>query len=198
MADKKTTGQQLSRRDPPRRDPEISGQQPETKAVVGLLTSILSEFQKQVQRNIPKQLEGKDLLEGKPLALEAVERFRQIVAVLALQSFRPRISLKADPTTLPAGGTTTLTWSSFDAETVTIDQNVGDVTPTAGGSKEVPVNATTTFKATAKGPCGSAEAAVTITVDGRHNTIRGEICSGPLQNSYQTAKKTWFSFTLGI
>ena len=59
------------RREAPRQDPETSGQQPEIKPVVDLLTSILSEVQKQVLSKTPKPLEGE--------ALRAVEQFREIV-----------------------------------------------------------------------------------------------------------------------
>lgn len=131
-------------------------QEPEIKPVVDLLTSILNEVQKQVQSKTPKPLEG--------TALRAVDQFREIGAALALQP-RPTITLKAEPTGFGvSGGTAKLIWSSTEAQTVSIDQNVGEVTPAAGGLIEVSVLATTTFTATAKGLCASATAIATVNV----------------------------------
>jgi len=145
------------RREPPRQDPETSGQQPEIKPVVDLLASILSEVQNQVLSKTPKPLEG--------AALRAVEQFREISAALALQR-RPTITLTADP---PQGGTVTLRWASTDALTVSIDQTVGnvttplgEVTPPASGSKQFSGNGPTTFTATANGACASVTASVTV------------------------------------
>jgi hypothetical protein len=126
--------------------------------VVKLLASILNQVQQQVQSTTPKALEG--------AALQAVEQFREIVAALALQP-RPTITLKADP---PRGDTVTLTWFSTAAQTVSIVQTVGGVTtplgeltPPEGGSKDFSGTELTTFTATAKGPCASAAASVTVT-----------------------------------
>lgn len=128
------------------------GPEPETKPVIDLLTSILNEVQKQVQSKTPKPLEGE--------AVRAVEQFREIVAALALQ---PTITLSAEPTEIKDVGKTKLTWSSTGAETVSIDQGVGEVTPAAGGSIEVRVTRTTLFTATATNPCGSKTASVLVT-----------------------------------
>jgi hypothetical protein len=156
MADKKTTGRQLSRRDPPQRDPETSGQQPEIKPVVDLLATILGGVQKRVQSNVPPPLEGE--------AARAVDQFREISAALALQPV-PTITLTAVPAQFGLnGGTTKLTWSSTEARKVSIDQQVGEVTPAATGSIEVPVFVTTIFTATAQGACGSATASATVNV----------------------------------
>jgi hypothetical protein len=138
---------------------QTSGQGSTTQAgVVELLASILNQVQQQVQNKTPKPLEG--------AALQAVEQFREIMAALALQPL-PTITLKAEPTEFGVGGgTAKLSWTSTDAQTVSLDQNVGEVGPAAGGSIEVFVAATTTFTATAKGPCGSAAAKAPVTVAG--------------------------------
>jgi hypothetical protein len=151
------------RREPPRRDSESSGQQPEIKPVVDLLASILSEVQKQVQSKAPPPL-----AEG---AQVAVEKFTEISAALALQP-SATITLRADPAQFGInGGTAKLIWSSSQARRVSIDQKVGDVTtslgevkPAANGFIEVNVLATTIFTATAQGPCGSATASATVAV----------------------------------
>jgi hypothetical protein len=151
------------RRELPKRDPETSGQQPEIKPAVDLLASILSEVQKQVQSNtLPALGEG---------AQSALDTFTEIVAALALQPL-PKITLKAEPTQFGVnGGTTKLIWSSTEARKVSIDQKVGNVTtslgevkPAANGFIQVTVSATTIFTATAQGPCGSATATATVTV----------------------------------
>jgi hypothetical protein len=120
--------------------PQTSGQGSTTQAdVVKLLASILNEVQRQVQSKTPKPLEG--------VALQAVEQFREIVAALALQP-RPTITLIAVPDKFEfGGGTTRLTWSSTDAQTVSLDKKefdketvkVQELTPAAGGSIDVPV-----------------------------------------------------------
>src|SRR5918992_196409 len=138
---------------------QTSGQGSTTQAdVVKLLASILNEVQQQVLTKTPKPLEG--------AALQAVEQFREIVAALALQPL-PTITLtpQQTPTPLPSGGgKAKLIWSSTNAQTVSIDQNIGEVKPAADGSIEVVVEATTTFTATAKGPCGSATDTATVIV----------------------------------
>ena len=85
---RKTTAK-LSRRDPAQRTRNQRLQQPETKPVVDLLTSILNEVQKQVRvDNTDQPLEGE--------AAGAVEQFREIVAALALH--RTDNHADADPT----------------------------------------------------------------------------------------------------
>jgi hypothetical protein len=132
--------------------------EPSTESVVKLLASILNEVQKQVQRKTPKPLEG--------VALEAVERFRDISSAIALQQ-RPAITtFRAEPQRLPSAGKVRLIWSSTNAQTVSINQNVGEVEPAASGSIEVSVATTTDFTATAKGACGTTATQTTrVTID---------------------------------
>jgi hypothetical protein len=127
---------------------------PATQQVVDLLTSILTEARTQIRGSTPKPLEGK--------AADAVALFREIGATLALL---PTISLTADPKQFDSGPVTvTLTWSSTEAQTVSIEADdpsiplPGEVSPVEGGSRTVLVSGTTIFTATAKGPCGEAEA----------------------------------------
>jgi hypothetical protein len=60
------------------------------------------------------------------------------------------------------GETTTLTWSSTNADTVTIDNGIGEVSPS--GSLEQVLNDTTTYIITATGPGGTITESVTVTV----------------------------------
>ena len=128
-----------------------------TQAVVELLTSILSEVQTQVQSKTTPKLDD--------TAQEAVDLFAEIGAALGLQPL-PTITLTAQPNQFGVnGGTTRLTWAATNARRVTIEPGVGSVTPVTGGSKEVLVVATTTFTATAIGPCGNATASARVNVE---------------------------------
>lgn len=141
------------------------GSESSTESVVKLLTSILTEVQKQVRRDTPKQLEG--------VALQAVEQFKEISDALALQP-APTITLTANPNSFGVGGgTTRLTWTSTNARTVSIvgfevgtgaQRDIGEVKPAAGGFIEIFVGVTTTFRATATGACSSPTAEATVTV----------------------------------
>src|SRR6185369_16693763 len=61
-----------------------------------------------------------------------------------------------------SGGSSTLTWTSTNATSLTIDNNVGTVG--TSGTKAVTPAATTTYTITATGPGGSATATATVTV----------------------------------
>jgi hypothetical protein len=147
-----------------------SGTDPATQQVVTLLTSILSEVQTQVRSKTPKPLGDS--------AAAAVGLFREIGATLAVF---PSITLTATPARFTVSDTsqppftTKLTWSSTEAQTVSIERKnadgstatIGIVTPTEGGSRvvnDVAQSATFTATATAKGPCGSAQIAVEVVV----------------------------------
>ena len=76
------------------------------------------------------------------------------------------VTLKATPATISsAGDAVTLSWTSTDAASVSIDQGVGNVTPPASGSVTVHPPGFTTYTATAKDPNGvtiTAKAVVTV------------------------------------
>jgi peptidoglycan-associated lipoprotein len=77
----------------------------------------------------------------------------------------PAISLTASPNAIEAGQSTTLTWTSSNATTVSINNGVGTVE--SSGSRPVSPTASTTYQAKATGPDGKtavAEARVTVTV----------------------------------
>lgn len=76
----------------------------------------------------------------------------------------PACTLTADDTSLSKGDSTKLNWTSTHADTVTIDQSIGSVTPVAGGSTTVSPSSDTTYTATATGPYGTKTCSVTITV----------------------------------
>jgi len=74
----------------------------------------------------------------------------------------PTISLSANPASVEHGQCATLTWSSTNASTVSIDQGVGQVDPS--GSKEVCPLSSTQFTITAAGEHGSTAASTTVAV----------------------------------
>ena len=75
----------------------------------------------------------------------------------------PTISLNASPSAIERGQSTTLSWNSTNATSITIDNGVGSVE--ASGSRNVSPSASMTYIAKATGSGGSAlaEARVTIT-----------------------------------
>jgi outer membrane protein OmpA-like peptidoglycan-associated protein len=74
----------------------------------------------------------------------------------------PTVSLSANPASVEHGQCATLTWSSTNASTVSIDQGVGQVDPS--GSKEVCPLSSTQYTITAAGEGGSGEASTTVDV----------------------------------
>lgn len=74
----------------------------------------------------------------------------------------PTVSLAANPTSVEHGQCTTLTWSSTNASSVTIDQGVGKVDP-SGSSEVCPLSATQ-YTITAAGEGGSEAASAMVDV----------------------------------
>jgi PKD repeat protein len=74
----------------------------------------------------------------------------------------PTASMSASPTTIVAGGSATLTWTTSNATSVSIDQGIGAVA--AAGSRTVTPTTTTTYTLTATGTGGTTTAAATVTV----------------------------------
>ena len=74
----------------------------------------------------------------------------------------PTAKLTASPSTITAGQTSTLTWSTTNATAVSIDQGIGAVS--ASGTTVVSPMNTTQYTLTATGPGGTANATTTVTV----------------------------------
>ena len=74
----------------------------------------------------------------------------------------PTISLKASPSAIEKGQSTTITWNSANATSVTIDGGIGTVE--ASGSRTVRPAESTTYMARAAGPGGNATAEARVTV----------------------------------
>ena len=75
----------------------------------------------------------------------------------------PTIQLSANPSTISAGGQTTLSWSSQGATSIIIDHGIGSVAPS--GSIVVSPTATTVYTAGASGNGQTTQATATVTVN---------------------------------
>ena len=74
----------------------------------------------------------------------------------------PSLSVAADPETIQLGKSTTLSWSSTDADFCDIQPGVGSVV--ADGSIALSPDETTTYTITATGPGGTTTASITVMV----------------------------------
>ena len=77
----------------------------------------------------------------------------------------PTVSLSASPAGITQGQCATLTWSSANVSSASIDQGVGSVSPS--GSKQVCPGSTTQYTIAAVGEGGSRSASTTVTVSSK-------------------------------
>lgn len=75
---------------------------------------------------------------------------------------RPTVTLQANPTTIEKGQSSTLTWSSTNATSLTLAPAVGSIAPE--GSTQVSPTESTTYTITATGPGGDTQQIVRVTV----------------------------------
>ncbi|HEY3054340.1 MAG TPA: hypothetical protein VGK31_00255 [Thermoanaerobaculia bacterium] len=102
------------------------------------------------------------------------------------------ISFTANPSTITAGGSTTLSWSTINGASVTIDNGIGSQ-PVAG-SVGVSPRKSTTYTLTASGIGGTSTAATTVTVTGTGpRVVAGSFPSGMLQAAGQSGATDSFS-----
>ncbi|WP_419657892.1 putative membrane protein with YD repeats [Desulfosarcina variabilis str. Montpellier] len=97
-------------------------------------------------------------LRGKPGASVSI-----LVSQAGGTVIQPRVTFSADPDTILSGESATLTWETSDAESVGIDNGIGEVD--TNGSTDVFPTETTTYTMTATGPGGTTTAAVTVMVN---------------------------------
>jgi hypothetical protein len=74
----------------------------------------------------------------------------------------PAITFTASPATLSSGGSSTLSWTVINANTVSIDHGIGTVN--SAGQRTVSVTATTSYTLTAVNSAGTSTARATVTV----------------------------------
>jgi uncharacterized protein YkwD len=94
-------------------------------------------------------------------ATDAYDRTASDSVEVTVQFAAPTVEISAEPVSILAGTSSTLTWDSTNANTVTIS-GIGEVSTT--GLLVVSPTETTTFAITATGPGGTSEASVTVTV----------------------------------
>jgi len=75
----------------------------------------------------------------------------------------PTATLRATPSVIDQGQSSTLSWNSSNATELTLDPGLGAVAPQ--GSTAVQPDRSTTYTLVAKGPGGSAEASARVTVN---------------------------------
>ena len=96
------------------------------------------------------------------LALTAIGENSISAAQLAPPSASPSVALSASPASAQAGQPVTLTWSSTNATSITLEPSVGHIA--AQGSATVRPSQSTTYTVTATGPGGSAHASAQVTI----------------------------------
>ena len=76
----------------------------------------------------------------------------------------PTCSLSVNPALIALNGSSTLSWSSANASSFSVDQGVGALSPVAGGNRTVFPGTTKTYTGSVSGSGGSATCSTTITV----------------------------------
>ena len=89
------------------------------------------------------------------------------------------LAFNAQPASVVAGGTTTLSWNTTNATSVSIDNGVG--TQSAVGQVTVSPATTTTYVLTATGPSGSNTAQVTVSVTAPNAPVVDTFTATPQQ-----------------
>lgn len=74
----------------------------------------------------------------------------------------PTVTLQANPTVIQRGQSSTLTWSSTNATSLSLSPQIGNVAPQ--GSTTVTPQSSTTYTITATGPGGTADSTALVTV----------------------------------
>jgi hypothetical protein len=84
----------------------------------------------------------------------------------------PTVMLSANPSTVNQGQSSTLSWSSTNATSLTIDQGVGSVTAPSGSTIVSP-SATTVYTITASNGASTATASATVSVNSSVSQLNG-------------------------
>ena len=93
-----------------------------------------------------------------------VDTLKQLTVLVDSPPASPTIdSFSASPTTIISGNSSTLSWTTTNATSVSINQGIGGVS--VDGSTSVTPTTTTTYTLTATGPGGTVTSSVTITVN---------------------------------
>jgi len=105
---------------------------------------------------------------------------------------QPTVTLNASPTTVKAGETVTLSWSSTNATDLDIQPEVGKVAPE--GHTPVQPASSTTYVITATGPGGSATASARVSVTTAATVEQPKAQPGLSELFEQNVKDAFFEF----
>ena len=86
----------------------------------------------------------------------------------------PTVTLQAEPTEVASGGTTTLTWSSTNADSCQASGGWSGAMLVSGSETSGPLTASTTFTLDCTGRGGTASASVTVALGGT-GTVAGNL-----------------------
>jgi hypothetical protein len=87
----------------------------------------------------------------------------------------PTVQLQAEPSEVASGGTTTLTWSSTNADGCQASGGWSGTKLVSGSESAGPVTMTTTFTLQCTGHGGTASASATVTLLGATGTVAGNL-----------------------
>ena len=87
----------------------------------------------------------------------------------------PTVQLQAEPSEVASGGTTTLTWSSTNADSCQASGGWSGTKLVSGSEATGPVTMTTTFTLQCTGHGGTASASATVTLLGATGTVAGNL-----------------------
>ncbi len=99
----------------------------------------------------------------------------------------PMVDITATPASISQGGSSTLSWTAANADTVNIDQGIGTVAAT--GTRDVTPAATTTYTVTASNAFGTVHASATVSVS-RVPTVSMSASSDTITQG-QTTTLSW-------
>lgn len=77
---------------------------------------------------------------------------------------RPTCTLNSNPTSITQGNSTSLSWTTLNGTSFSLNQGIGTVTPVASGSRSASPTATTTYTGTVTGAGGTGTCSTTVNV----------------------------------
>jgi hypothetical protein len=111
---------------------------------------------------------------------------------ISIAAGAPTIQLSANPSTVAAGGSTTLSWSGTNTDQCTASGGWSGSKPVAGTQSSGAVQATTTYSLSCTGPAGTATQSTTVSVKSPTPTV--QLSVGPSAvASGASATLTWSS-----
>lgn len=102
---------------------------------------------------------------------------------LTVNANAPTATLTANPVSVTQGSASTLTWSSTNAASCSIDNGVGTVTPNTTGTSSVTPSVSTTYTLTCTGPGGTATSMATVSV----TALQADLTAGAVSPGSATA-----------